>query len=75
MCIRDRYSIIRTVTAVERCDVAVLIIDATEGITEQDVDFVLTTTEVIRMIKEAGIDLAQMPWEAMDLSLIHIFIV
>ena len=29
----ERYSIIRTVTAVERCDVAVLIIDATEGIT------------------------------------------
>lgn len=32
----ERYSIIRTVSAVERCDVAVLIIDATEGITEQD---------------------------------------
>jgi GTP-binding protein len=32
----ERYSIIRTVAAVERCDVAVLIIDAAEGITEQD---------------------------------------
>ena len=32
----ERYSIIRTVTAVERCDVAVLIIAATEGVTEQD---------------------------------------
>ena len=32
----ERYSIIRTVSAVERCDVAVLLIDATEGITEQD---------------------------------------
>lgn len=32
----ERYSIIRTVTAVERCDVAILIIDATEGVTEQD---------------------------------------
>ncbi len=32
----ERYSIIRTVTAVERCDVAVLLIDAAEGITEQD---------------------------------------
>ena len=32
----ERYSIIRTETAVERCDVAVLIIDATEGVTEQD---------------------------------------
>ena len=35
----------------------------TEG--EQDVDFVLTTTEIIRMIKEAGIDLAQMPWDCL----------
>ena len=32
----ERYSVIRTVTAVERCDVAVLLIDATEGVTEQD---------------------------------------
>lgn len=32
----ERYSAIRTVSAVERCDVAVLVIDATEGITEQD---------------------------------------
>ena len=32
----ERYSIIRTVTAVERCDVAILIIDAEEGVTEQD---------------------------------------
>ncbi len=32
----ERYSIIRTVTAVERCDVAVLVIDAVEGVTEQD---------------------------------------
>ena len=32
----ERYSIIRTVTAVERCDVAILLIDATEGVTDQD---------------------------------------
>ena len=32
----ERYSIIRTVAAVERCDVAVLVIDAAEGVTEQD---------------------------------------
>lgn len=32
----ERYSIIRTVSAVERCNVAVLVIDADEGITEQD---------------------------------------
>lgn len=32
----ERYSVIRTVAAVERCDIAILVIDATEGITEQD---------------------------------------
>ena len=32
----ERYSIIRTVTAVERADVVVIMIDATEGVTEQD---------------------------------------
>lgn len=32
----ERYSIIRTVTAVERADVVLLVIDAAEGVTEQD---------------------------------------
>jgi len=32
----ERYSILRTVSAVERSDVAVLVIDATEGVTGQD---------------------------------------
>ena len=32
----ERYSIIRAVSAVERCDVAVVVIDAEEGITEED---------------------------------------
>ena len=32
----ERFSIIRTVAAVERCDIAVLVISAEEGITEQD---------------------------------------
>ncbi|MCC8061379.1 MAG: ribosome biogenesis GTPase Der [Clostridiales bacterium] len=32
----ERYSIIRTVSAVERADIAVLVIDAVEGVTEQD---------------------------------------
>lgn len=32
----ERYSILRTVSAVERADVVVLVIDATEGVTEQD---------------------------------------
>ena len=32
----ERYSIIRTVTAVERADVVIVVIDAIEGVTEQD---------------------------------------
>ncbi len=32
----ERYSIIRAVTAVERSDVVVILIDGTEGVTEQD---------------------------------------
>lgn len=32
----ERYSIIRAVTAVERADVCIIVIDATEGVTEQD---------------------------------------
>ena len=32
----EKYSIIRTVTAVERADVVVIVIDAIEGVTEQD---------------------------------------
>lgn len=32
----ERYSIIRTVTAVERADIVLIVIDAAEGITEQD---------------------------------------
>ncbi|MDO4788597.1 MAG: ribosome biogenesis GTPase Der [Johnsonella sp.] len=32
----ERYSIIRTVTAVERADIVILVIDAKEGVSEQD---------------------------------------
>ena len=32
----ERYSVIRAVTAVERADVVVILIDGTEGVTEQD---------------------------------------
>lgn len=32
----ERFSIIRAVAAVERCDVAVLVVDANEGVTDQD---------------------------------------
>ncbi|MDZ7548276.1 GTPase, partial [Clostridium perfringens] len=32
----ERYSVIRTYAAIERADVCILMIDATEGVTEQD---------------------------------------
>ena len=32
----ERYSVIRTLTAIEKADVTILMIDATEGITDQD---------------------------------------
>jgi len=32
----EKYSVIRAIKAVERCDVALLLIDAAEGVTEQD---------------------------------------
>ena len=43
----ERYSIIRTVSAVERADVVVLLINATEGVTEQD-------TKIAGLVHEAG---------------------
>ncbi len=33
----EKYSVLRATRAIERCDVAVLLVDATEGITAQDV--------------------------------------
>ena len=32
----ERYSIIRTVAAIDRCNIAVVVIDASQGVTEQD---------------------------------------
>lgn len=32
----EHYSVLRAVTAVERCDIAIVMIDAVEGLTEQD---------------------------------------
>lgn len=43
----ERYSIIRTLTAIDRSDVSVLIIDATQGVTEQD-------TKIAGYAKERG---------------------
>ena len=32
----ERFSIVRALAAIDRCDVALLVIDATQGVTEQD---------------------------------------
>lgn len=57
----ERYSIIRTVTAVERCDVAVLIIDATEGVTEQDAKIVGIAHE-----RGKGVIIAVNKWDLVE---------
>ncbi len=33
----EKYTVVKALASIERCDVAVLVIDATEGVTEQDV--------------------------------------
>ena len=43
----DYYASLRTQTALERCEVAVVVLDASEPITEQDL-------RVITMVEEAG---------------------
>ncbi len=57
----ERYSIIRTVTAVERCDVAVLVIDATEGVTEQDAKIAGIAHE-----RGKGMIIAVNKWDAIE---------
>lgn len=57
----ERYSIIRTVSAVERCNVAVLVIDATEGITEQDAKIAGIAHE-----KGKGMIIAVNKWDAIN---------
>ena len=43
----EKYSVIRAIAAIERCDVALLVIDGTEGVTEQD-------KKIAGMAHEAG---------------------
>ena len=57
----ERYSIIRTVTAVERCDVAVLMIDANEGVTEQDAKIAGIAHD-----KGKGVIIAVNKWDAIE---------
>ena len=57
----ERYSIIRTVSAVERCDIAVLVIDATEGVTEQDAKIAGIAHE-----RGKGMIIAVNKWDAVE---------
>ena len=57
----ERYSIIRTVTAVERADVVVVVIDATEGVTEQDAKIAGIAHE-----RGKGIIIVVNKWDAID---------
>lgn len=57
----ERYSIIRTVTAVERSDVAVLVIDAVEGVTEQDAKIAGIAHE-----RGKGVIIAVNKWDAVE---------
>lgn len=57
----ERYSIIRTVSAVERADVVVLVIDATEGVTEQDAKIAGIAHD-----RGKGIIIAVNKWDAIE---------
>ncbi len=57
----ERYSIIRTVSAVERADIAVVVIDATEGVTEQDAKIAGIAHE-----RGKGVLIAVNKWDAIE---------
>ena len=57
----ERYSVIRTVTAVERAHVVVIVIDATEGVTEQDAKIAGIAHE-----KGKGVIIAVNKWDAIE---------
>ncbi len=57
----ERYMIIRAVTAVERADVVLLVIDATEGVTEQDAKIAGIAHE-----RGKGMIIAVNKWDAVE---------
>ena len=57
----ERYSIIRTVTAVERADIVIVVIDAKEGVTEQDAKIAGIAHE-----RGKGIIVAVNKWDAIE---------
>ena len=57
----EKYSIIRTLTAVERADVVIIVIDAVEGVTEQDAKIAGIAHE-----NGKGIIIAVNKWDAIE---------
>ncbi|SHO46043.1 ribosome biogenesis GTPase Der [Anaerocolumna xylanovorans] len=57
----ERFSIVRTVSAVERADIVVLVIDAKEGVTEQDAKIAGIAHE-----RGKGIIIAVNKWDAVE---------
>ena len=57
----ERYSVIRSVAAIRRCDVALLLIDANDGVTEQD-------TKIAGLIHEEGkaVVIIVNKWDALE---------
>ncbi len=57
----EKYSVLRALRAIERCDVALLLIDATEGVTAQD-------THIAGMVLEAkkGVAILVNKWDAIE---------
>lgn len=57
----EKYSIIRTVSAVERADIVIIVIDATEGVTEQDAKIAGIAHE-----RGKGVIIAVNKWDAIE---------
>ena len=57
----ERYSVLRSIAAIRRCDVALLLIDANDGVTEQD-------TKIAGLIHEEGkaVVIVVNKWDALD---------
>jgi GTP-binding protein len=57
----ERYSVLRSIAAIRRCDVAILVIDAQDGVTEQDM-------RIAGLIREEGkaAVIAVNKWDALE---------
>lgn len=57
----ERYSVLRSIAAIRRCDVALLLIDANDGVTEQD-------TKIAGLIRDEGkaVIIVVNKWDAIE---------